>query len=436
MKVKKRKSIALTLVMVLVSLFAIQMFVEPTLALADYGSANQENASDSSAVDNATDVDASDKDVVNEGLSKQKTSQNNINARGGAAAIIDVVVPAIWYPVDKDTNKVIKGLTPKITYPGMFPRSEVARMYDGSDIYQIDLMGTPKPKEPGSWSANNFMYTSNLWFTDKFHRVVAQAYGTYELDGGGGNKVSSVRKVKYGSFEAEAKFDDTLNDFVGLHGSDRAPYQEGKTMEIYIATKTKDVSLSEPSFKTGDVIVKDVMSDETVRDTLIDHVEKVEYVYLPETLEAGAGETKELDLSALDTLFLYQYNSDDSGDFIKSGSDYINFMSESFVGLPEGKYEAVYPIYWDRDIPDYLSSPDTFSRNRYKFEDTFHFTFEVKKEATSTDNTKDDTGLTNTNDDANQIKTGDESSIYLWISILLVAALGIFTLKDRIIKKH
>ena len=31
-----------------------------------------------------------------------------------------VVVPAVWYPVDKDTNKVIPGLNPLSTYPEMY----------------------------------------------------------------------------------------------------------------------------------------------------------------------------------------------------------------------------------------------------------------------------------------------------------------------------
>src|SRR5690554_5659716 len=74
--------------------------------------------------------------------------------------VIEVVVPAIWYPVDKDTNEVIEGLNPIPTYPDMYPRPEVAKLND-EGVYVIDYMGVPKP-EPGTWSANNFLYTRNL----------------------------------------------------------------------------------------------------------------------------------------------------------------------------------------------------------------------------------------------------------------------------------
>lgn len=114
--------------------------------------------------------------IVNEGIDKDRTFTLVLDD-----TIIDVVLPAIWYPIDKNTNKVIPGLNPKPTYPDMYPRPEVAKK-NADGVYEIDLMGVPKPKNPGEWSDNNFMYVSNLWFTNRFHRIVAQAYGTYELD--------------------------------------------------------------------------------------------------------------------------------------------------------------------------------------------------------------------------------------------------------------
>ena len=284
----------------------------------------------------------------------------------------DVVVPAIWYPVDKNTNEIIPGLNVKPTYPDMFPRPEVARVND-EGIYEIDLMGVPKPTSEGTWTGNNFMYTGGLWFTNRFHRIVARGYNTYELDQGAWQPGSTVRRVVYGTYDATGMYDMDQGAYKGLHGMLKAPYQEGEIMHLYIATKTEEVSLSNPEFKSGSVVIDSTMSDSDIRDALFDHVVKVEYI------EMLTFNNVELNLSELDKLFLFQYTTEDDGEFLKDGEFYKNFISSSLQDLPPGKYEAVFPIYWDENIPEMSSAPQIFSRNRYKFDDTFHFTFTIQE---------------------------------------------------------
>lgn len=287
---------------------------------------------------------------------------------------IDVVVPAIWYPVDRDTNEVIEGLNPIATYPDMYPRTEVAKLKDGA--YMVDYMGVPKPESPGSWSANNFMYTRNLWFTDKFHRVVAQGYGTFDLDEGEWQPGSSVRKIKYGSFIDEAPYDEAQGKYMGLQGIWKAPYSEGDIMELYIAVRTDDANLSDVELKSDQVDVMLDKNDGEIRQQLIDNIVEVEYY----DFDNWAQRSK-LDLENIATMYIYKYDldNDTEGSFIKDEEgSYVNFIEESISTLSAGKYEVVIPIYWERNIPEYLSAPDTFSRNRYKFSDTFHFTVDLK----------------------------------------------------------
>lgn len=144
-------------------------------------------------------------------------------------------------------------------------------------------------------------------------------------------------------------------------------------MHLYIATKTEEVSLSNPEFKSGSVVIDSTMSDSDIRDALFDHVVKVEYI------EMLTFNNVELNLSELDKLFLFQYTTEDDGEFLKDGEFYKNFISSSLQDLPPGKYEAVFPIYWDENIPEMSSAPQIFSRNRYKFDDTFHFTFTIQE---------------------------------------------------------
>jgi hypothetical protein len=85
-----------------------------------------------------------------------------------------VTVNAVWIPIDPDTNQILPHLTPVATFPDAYPRSEVAEWKD--DEFYITYMGTPEPAEPGSWSANNMMYTGNVFFSDRFLKIVAQGY--------------------------------------------------------------------------------------------------------------------------------------------------------------------------------------------------------------------------------------------------------------------
>ena len=272
--------------------------------------------------------------------------------------VIEVVVPAIWYPVDPATSELIEGLNPKPTYPDMYPRSEAA-VLNNDGIYEISMMGYPK-LDPGQFEVNIFLYTANLWFTNKFHRIAAQGYRTYELD-----PKSTVKKVVYGEFSATESDGLAFN----LNGMDTMPYQDGETMHLYIATRP--TSLSTVVFKDEDIVVHNRMTSDEMKIALLDHVEQVKYVSMTSYRE------EELDLSSLDKLFIYDYSSGTEGAFILDGEEYKNFIS-SMNELSPGKYEAVFPIYWQENIPELLSAPEKFSRNRYKFDDTFHFTFTVE----------------------------------------------------------
>lgn len=284
--------------------------------------------------------------------------------------IIEVTVPAIWYPIDKETGEIIEGLTPIPTYPDMYPRPEAAKL-DEEGVYMIDYMGVPYP-EPNTWSANNFMYTGNLWFSNRFHRVVGQGYSTYDLGG-----VSTVYRLEYGDFWDE--------DTSGLHGASKTAYQEGETMKLYIATR-EDTNLSNPVFNQAEVKVMAGKSNSEIRQQLLNNIEKVEYLDLEATEETLSTSNprevwSEISVEGIDRIFIYQYDAEDEGQgsFIKNtdGTN-KNFNEEGLSSLAAGKYEVVFPIYWRENIPEFLSAPDIFSRNRYKFDDTFHFTMVVE----------------------------------------------------------
>jgi hypothetical protein len=99
-----------------------------------------------------------------------------------------------------------------------------------------------------SYYLNNFMYTSNLFFSDRFHKVVAQGCPTSDYNIQEGKK-SPVRKLVYGSFEDE--------DLVmGLHGMTMTPYQEGEILELYIDTIIGNTSLSEADFVEDELTIQ------------------------------------------------------------------------------------------------------------------------------------------------------------------------------------
>lgn len=200
---------------------------------------------------------------------------------------IKVVVPAIWYPVDKDTGGVIAGLSPIPTYPDMYPRSEIAVLNEATNAYDINLAAIPEPL-PNSYSENNFNLTASILFTDRFHRVSAQGYNTFAI-----KPVSSLVKVEYGN----EVFEDVSN---GVQGASRTPYQEGETMRMYLAVRTP-ATLSVAIYKEGDVSITNRMTAEEIRNALLGHIESVKYYDVDQL------KVLDLDLSSLDKLFLFRY---------------------------------------------------------------------------------------------------------------------------------
>jgi LPXTG-motif cell wall-anchored protein len=273
---------------------------------------------------------------------------------------IEVRVPAIWYPIDLDTHEVIPGLNPIPTNPEMYELPEFAKR-DSDGIYQIDYMGILK-ESPSQTQHSNFMYTGNLFFTDRFHRIVAQGCSFLTIPG----TVSSVFKVAYGAFIDE-------NYTNGLYGFSSTPYQEGETLHLYVATQ--EGNLSDASFFQNELTIIST-DDNSIRAQLIDNIDEVTYHHF------GAGysdynPSAVFEPSNIETIWLYKYDQDDpsTGEFIMGpDGDYQNFTGGGFSSLEAGRYEVVFPIYWKEPIPEYLSAPDKFSRNRYTFDDTFHFT--------------------------------------------------------------
>lgn len=257
------------------------------------------------------------------------------------------------------------------TYPDMYPRSEVAKL-NAEEVYEIDYMGVPKPA-PGAWSANNFMYTPNLFFTNKFYRIVAQGRDSFKFD----EHWSGVRKLQYGNFTDEAIMDSDVGKYKGLHGMTKAPYQDGEMMKLYIAVE-ENQNLSEAEFVEDilDVAYTGDISD--FKKALYKNMKEVNFVDLD-----NAGQITTLDgvndqtglKSRLNTIYLYKYGSVEG--FIQNGDGYRDFANSDFLDLSSGQYEVVIPIYWNRNVPENMSSPDVFSRNRYKYDDTIHFTMNL-----------------------------------------------------------
>lgn len=296
-----------------------------------------------------------------------------------------VVVPAVWYPVDKDTNEVIPGLNPLYTYPEMYKehpeyKDEVAVLNKNTGEYEISYMGISSSNE-----SYEFQYTAGLWFTDRFHHIVARGLTSAELDPkpkdgstNWGRAKSSVRKIVYGekviNCPPEKKDYNAGKEYEGITGHGRTPYQEGKTMDLYVAVKPVENFLTEPTFKDEKVEILSSDEDAAARDKLKNHIEKV--VYWDINKDAAA----EISGSELSKLFIYKYKEGDKtkGEFIETKDGYTDFMTQSFKNLPAGEYEAVFPIYWEENIPDTFSNSVHFSRMRTKYSDTVHFSFTIK----------------------------------------------------------
>lgn len=296
-----------------------------------------------------------------------------------------VVVPAVWYPVDNDTNEVIPGLNPLYTYPDMYKdhpdyKDEVAVLNKNTGEYEISYMGIASPKE-----ASEFQFTFGLWFTDRFHHIVAKGLTNGELDPAPqdgstswGRAKSSVRKIVYGdkivNCPPDKKDYNAGKAYEGISGYDRTLYQEGKTMNLYVAVKIVENFLTEPTFKNEKVEILSSDEDTVAREKLKNHIESVEYWdFANEKANNISGEK-------LSKLFIYKYKEGDktTGEFIGTKDGYTDFMSKSFKDLPAGEYEAVFPIYWEENIPDGFSGSVHFSRMRTKYSDTVHFSFTKK----------------------------------------------------------
>ncbi|HHT08286.1 MAG TPA: hypothetical protein GX006_07290, partial [Clostridiales bacterium] len=229
--------------------------------------------------------------------------------------------------------------------------------------YQITYFGEPFPNTPGEEQYYNFLYTDWLYFTDAFHRV--QAQGKFPDD------KTAVTMIQYGQLEDYAESDS------GLHGMTKTPYQPGETM-LLIVEAEENINLSKATLKEDIVTISSKDNDAAALDKLKGHFESITYldidaetpVWKPFNLEDENSPRK---------LFIYKYNEDGvGGSFIEVNGEYQDFMSgEGLSALPFGKYEAVFPIYWQKNVPNKYVRADDFSRNRYKIDDTVHFTFEV-----------------------------------------------------------
>lgn len=281
---------------------------------------------------------------------------------------IEVEVPAVWYPVDASTNEVIEGIMPQVVYPDMYERPEIAKLNNNDKKYYITLLSMPKPENPGSWSANNFIYTGNIFFTDRFHKIVASGYDTYAFSENA-ELISTVRRVKYGTYDETGAFNDSFGTFYGLHGMKSVEYQPEETMHLYLATKVENVKLSEAVFENEKVEINNKMTDDEIVSKLKQHIQSVEYY------DFDTREVNYFDINNFDKLFIYRYTSEDDGEFISDRAEYKNFIGGPFEDLPPGRYEAVFPIYWNLDVPTYILSSDVFARYRIKIDDTVHFTF-------------------------------------------------------------
>ena len=246
--------------------------------------------------------------------------------------------------------------------------------------YEISYMGISSSNE-----SYEFQYTDGLWFTDRFHHIVARGLNRVELDPdpkdgstNWGRAKSSVRKIVYGkeviNCPPEKEHYNAGQEYDGITGHGRTPYQEGKTMDLYVAVKTVKNFLTEPTFKNEKVEILSSDEDTVARDKLKNHIEKVEY------WDFNKDAAAEISGSELSKLFIYKYKEGDktTGEFIGTTDGYTDFMTKSFKDLPAGEYEAVFPIYWEENIPDVFSGSVHFSRMRTKYSDTVHFSFTIK----------------------------------------------------------
>jgi hypothetical protein len=359
--------------------------VEPGIGEEDPTSSADEDDSIIDPVDEPTLIDPVDEPTFLD--TNLNTSTNDEQPK-----YIDVEVPAVWIPIDPDTGEVYTYLTPLVTHPDGYPGglSEVAEWQDievGGNFsftlpeynnqYVISYGGTLITHGGSQYEIYNFLYTSSLFFSDRFHKVVAQGYGTYAL---GGN--SPVKKVVYGEFEDTQDF----NGISGLHGMQKIPYLPNETIELYVAVR--DATLSSADFVEEELkIIKPASIPDFIQDIrnniteyTFTNIDEIDYNANPVALRKDTISGENADLS---TIFLYKYDDNDrtKGAFLKENGDYLNLanQSEEWLGsLSLGTYEVVIPIYWQRFNSSLISAPDKFSRDRYKIDDTIHFTLIIE----------------------------------------------------------
>lgn len=310
----------------------------------------------------------------------------------GTRSFTEVVVPAVWIPIDRDTHAVLGYLGVRPTNPEMYPRSEVAELVD--EEFYISYKGIPRPT-PTSWSESNFLSTGNVMFRDKYHRVVANGIAAGNLSSYGLTQ-SSVLKVEYGDFEDS----DYVN---GLHGMTKTPYQEGETLKLYLATVESSLSYITTSNNT--LIAE--KGDTEILQSLYTLVEEVGY--LPYTfVEFDWGQyppgrifTGEEFGDWVETIWVYD---EEAGSFIEESGAYRNFSGGEIDGLAAGEYTVVFPFYYEMPIMDYLSAPDVFSRDRYTISDSVYLKLVIEEpepeptepEPTETEPRPTETGPTET----------------------------------------
>ncbi len=301
-----------------------------------------------------------DNKILTLDLDQEKVTENKINNEELDKKLVKV--PAIWRPVDS-AGELVPGLSFLYTDPDMDidPNvSEVARP-NKEGVYEIHLMGLLDPATTDNkWTSNNFNYTQRLWFSDKFHRVVARGFGRRnpeDQDAMQGYE-SAVLRVEYA--------DRVWEKLKGIDGTTSTPYQEGNTM-------TLDVMTTEYNLSTADYMVKDdyyklyrATNVLPLGEALLENVIDVRAL-------SNDAELISLDLTKLDKLFI----ADLDGNFVMDGAEYKNFINDTLDDLPTGQYRAVFPIYWNEPAARWMGFPDQFSRYRFTFNDTFHFPFTV-----------------------------------------------------------
>lgn len=286
----------------------------------------------------------------------------------------DLLVDAIWYPIDWDTGEVIAGLEPLNTHP-IFERG----VYSEEGTLEISYNGL-QPLDPDSFATSNFLTTGNTFFSDRFHRIVAQGLSWEIAQQAPYSLVNSaVVRVVYGTV-------DDSNYTEGLQGTTQVLYQAGETMELYLPVIAGN--LTNVTFVEDELELQRPQTLNAFLEAI--RLNIVEYNYqnvVAATLDdyiANDILSFETDDITLDQVFLYRYQGDPSTDgaFLDDGGAYLNAIGQDdawLQNLEPGYYEVVIPIFWQDVVSDWIGGSETFSRYTYRFDDTIHFTLLLEK---------------------------------------------------------